>query len=251
MKRNSDEGEIEKLKFAKDLYVMYHNWLSSSMITFGEMNFFKIAIANAKNSKNQSFTDAYDRLKNFLKPKGIQIEQHFYCAQYIRMVSEFELFLTKFIIRILLSYPQKIENETIPLHDAISLKSKDSITEYVARKYLNQIMYKKPDEYLEEMCRIISFDKRLIKKEWDKYILAKAQRDLGVHNNWVTNDIYIKKTKNANFRDIGAKNGKKVYPVIQQLIELDITTNTLAKTITNHSIKKFCGEKVFEKLEIE
>ena len=48
---------------------------------------------------------------------------------------------------------------------------------------------------------MVSIDKKHLIEIWPSFVEMKARRDLGVHNNWVTNGIYLRKLKEIGFAD--------------------------------------------------
>jgi len=84
-------------------------------------------------------------------------------------------------------------------------------------------MYKKPMEYLESICEVLSIEKNTITKEWPNYIEAKSRRDLGVHNGWVCNSTYLRKVHEAKI-ETEAKEGDSMLPTYDGYVKELLTS---------------------------
>jgi hypothetical protein len=72
-------------------------------------------------------------------------------------------------------------------------------------------MYEKPNQYLNKICDLLSIDSEELKEHWPTYIEAKARRDLGVHNSWLCNSVYMRKISEAGL-DNKYKEGEELFP---------------------------------------
>ena len=59
-------------------------------------------------------------------------------------------------------------------------------------------MYEKPLDYLAKISSLLSINEKSLQPLWQTFIEAKARRDLGLHNGWECNAIYLRKVSEAN-----------------------------------------------------
>lgn len=117
---------------------------------------------------------------------------YFASLLFISLISAFEAFLVDILKAVIVTYPTKVGSTQFKLTEIINL-TKDELILSAVEDYLNKIMYKRPLEYLSDISNILSIDSSLLEKQWLVYIEAKARRDLGVHNSWKINEVYIRK----------------------------------------------------------
>ncbi len=109
-----------------------------------------------------------------------------------QFVSVFEIFLTEVLRIWLTAYPQSLSGRQVKFEDILNAADKDSITDLVIGRELNEISYKKPAEwfiYLEQKAKLGC----PVSAEIEQIAEAKATRDLLVHNQGVVNQIYLDK----------------------------------------------------------
>jgi hypothetical protein len=113
----------------------------------------------------------------------------------IATISEVEAFFQDLIVAVLIKHPEKIGRSTIDLKSLLELDSIDDVKRIAAERFASEMMFKKPNEYKKDIASVISMDDSLFNKGWPVFVEAKARRDLGVHNGWMTNDVYRAKIK--------------------------------------------------------
>lgn len=111
-------------------------------------------------------------------------------------VAAVEVFLVDLATIAYLKHPEKLSKKTIMLDDVLEF-SKEEILKREIAKSLNSLLYEGPLKLREKYWQIISAPDDLLIDEWQRYVEIRARRDLGVHNNWQKNDIYIRKLTDA------------------------------------------------------
>ena len=114
---------------------------------------------------------------------------------FISLISEFEGFLVDIMIWVLKMHPHKLGTETFKLAEILELVEPEEIIRVAAERHINQIMYKRANEYKRSLIDMLSADNAFLSKSWAQYVEFKARRDLGVHNGWLVNDTYVRKVK--------------------------------------------------------
>lgn len=130
---------------------------------------------------------------NDSKQTQLSFETVFSAALFVNLVSEVEHFFVSCAVTAIRLYPGKVGRETFRLSDILAATSSDELVERAANQALQDLMYKKPSEYLSDLCEILSIDKSSLLEIWPDFVEMKARRDLGVHNNWVANTTYLRK----------------------------------------------------------
>ncbi|MDT3250952.1 hypothetical protein QZQ97_08365 [Serratia sp. root2] len=154
-----------------------------------------LALSNLKKSLSKSLEQ-----KNSGELEAEVLMRYMPSLCFFSLVSAFEDYMIEISMFILKKYPQKIAKETVDFKLVIEL-TKEEILEIKSKEYLNGIMYKKPKEYMNSICDLLGVDSGTIKEEFYKYIEIKARRDLGIHNQWMKNDIYIRKLGEVGMPD--------------------------------------------------
>ncbi|MBE0586459.1 MAG: hypothetical protein IH617_00260, partial [Hydrogenophaga sp.] len=126
-------------------------------------------------------------------------ETLFASALLINLVSEVEHFFVSCAATAICLYPGKIGNETFRLVDVLAATSSDELIERAANRALQSLMYEKPADYLSGLCEIVSIDRTQLSVYWPEFVELKARRDLGVHNNWIANEVYLRKLKEIDY----------------------------------------------------
>lgn len=138
----------------------------------------------------------------------VSFETLFSAALFVNLISEVEHFFVSCAATAIRLYPGKVGSETFRLSDVLAASSTDELVERAADRALQALMYEKPADYLSSLCEIVSIDKKHLLDIWPSFVEMKARRDLGVHNNWVANEIYLRKLKEisfTNFPSIGLR----------------------------------------------
>lgn len=160
---------------------------------------FLISAREEAKSGNPRLHEMYDRLESSADSIEAQIsyETFFAATVLIGLVSEVEHFLGNAVSAALRLYPEKMGSRSFRLSDVLDASSTDELINRAASAVLNDLMYAKPLDYLSGLCDILSIKKDPLASHWSKFVEIKARRDLGVHNNWVANEIYQRKTIEA------------------------------------------------------
>lgn len=163
---------------------------------------------------------------------------YFVSQLFITYVAAFEIFLQESIALVIKKNPKKVGNIKFSITDILDSVSIDLLIQRATEDYLNTLMYKRPSEYLSELCKILSIDESIIAKDWPVFIEAKARRDLGVHNAWKCNEIYIRKIKESGKNSTLAI-GENTAPKENDYLEkVAITLKSLVETISKEVLKK-------------
>lgn len=144
--------------------------------------------------ENKELDKALNSLNDCLREQGISSEHYFAGMMLSNIVSEVELYFAEVVRYVLVAYPGKIGATQFKLSEIID-KPIDEVIRVAADKWLNAVVYQKPLDYLADLCKILSISAKEMAPIWPSYVEAKARRDLGVHNNWVVNDTYLRKIK--------------------------------------------------------
>lgn len=112
---------------------------------------------------------------------------------FLQLISETENYFFHTLRLIIKKYPYKISDINISLSEILSYSAVDEIVDRAIYKYLNNIFYKRPNEYKSELIKIFSCEINYLDKYWTNFVEMKARRDLGIHNNWRVNETYLRK----------------------------------------------------------
>jgi hypothetical protein len=176
----------------------YIRFLQGSVVLYKAMAFLEMAKEVANNG-NVGLARLLTSLEDSKESKqlGISYEKFFASHLTITLVSEVEHFLGSAIAAALRLHPEKMGSQTIKLTEVISAASKDEIIDRAAGSVMNNLMYEKPLDYMRSLANILSIDAATIEQSWPAFVELKARRDVGVHNNWVSNEIYLRKVREA------------------------------------------------------
>lgn len=114
---------------------------------------------------------------------------------FLNVISEMEIYFSTLIQIIVREHPKKLGSASFQLTDIIDSESTDVLIERASGEFINKLMYKKPMDYLECICELLSIDMANYLEMWPAFVEAKARRDLGVHNSWICNSTYLRKIK--------------------------------------------------------
>lgn len=153
------------------------------------------------------------------------------------MVAEVELFLTECIKAVIRRVPEKINGKQIKAEEALACANRDELLEKIAARLLYEIGYLKPMDYLKHFCELTDVPQDAIKKLWAPYVEIKARRDLGVHGNWIANDVYNRKVKDAGHPEVA--NGTSLIPDSEYLEKAQSACTILVQEVANLLTEKF------------
>lgn len=156
---------------------------------------------------------AYEALEQSKDTKRLGLTFETYFASYltINLVSEVEHFFSSAISAALRMHPEKMGKQSFNLLEIMAASSTDELIDRAARGVLNDMIYARPNEYIKRLTEILSIEMTELQKDWPAFVELKARRDLGVHNNWVVNEIYLRKIQEVNI-DNAYKLGDRVVP---------------------------------------
>jgi hypothetical protein len=141
--------------------------------------------------------DVYERLVAKLRPDYTFPSEYFLERSFILLVAAFEQFLQEVTHNIVFANPKKVGQIEFKLSEILEAESNDELIRRSIETIMNRLMYKKPIEYLENIAELLSIDHKPLTANWAVFIEAKARRDLGVHNGWKCNSIYLRKVSDA------------------------------------------------------
>lgn len=152
---------------------------------------------------------SYLRLFHCVKESGVTPAEYYRGVLFVDLISSTEQFFSELLKAVFIAYPKKIGNVTVGLAEIIDGTSTAELVERCADEQIYRLMYEKPEDYLKKLCQLLSVDFERISPYWPTYIEAKARRDIGVHNEWICNATYFRKT---SLLGEGFKVGDKMVP---------------------------------------
>ena len=138
-----------------------------------------------------------DKLNEYTKVFGMSPIQYLKGSLFFSQITAIEIFFQRVVKSIVREHPKKLGSIQFKLNQILDAGSIKEVVDQAIDEYLNRLMYKKPLEYLDGICDILSINKETLVPFWANFIEAKARRDVGIHNNWVCNDIYVRKVQEA------------------------------------------------------
>lgn len=139
------------------------------------------------------FRATYDQLGCFASAMEMTATEYIECHLFFTQISGLEFFFQSCLSAVLRAYPKKLSSVQFSLSQILEADSKDVLIEQATDMFLNKLMYKKPSEYLDEICKTLSIESECIRPLWPTFVEAKARRDVGIHNNWKCNETYLRK----------------------------------------------------------
>jgi hypothetical protein len=199
-----------------------------------------IVLAAESLTDHKDMQDSFSSLEGFLSPYNLSAHHYFAGTMLFNLITEVELYFTETIKAILVAYPKKLGSTQFKLSEIVQ-KPQEEVVLMAAERHLNSLMYKKPNEYLSELCEIMSIESAGVKPHWPPFIEAKARRDLGIHNNWIVNETYIRKMADSGIETTASK-GSMLCPDHSYVqIAFDECDN-LIRLIADLVDRKFSGE---------
>ena len=170
-----------------------HGRFHDEHIAFGVACRFASAAAKSARLGNELLAEEFADFSEKVQPRYQSPENYLIAHLFIGHISSFELFLQDLTTVVLRKFPKKIGSHTLKLSEVLEYDEIDDIVFRAAEEVLYKISYKKPLEYLKDICELLSFDSAKIETDWSIFVEAKARRDLGVHAGWICNDTYVRK----------------------------------------------------------
>jgi hypothetical protein len=160
---------------------------------------------------NDSMMEAHERLMGKLRPDYGKPSDYFLERAFISLVASFELFIQDVVTTVVVHYPKKVGKVEFKLSEIVDAGSPDELVKRAVEATLNGLIYQKPMEYLKGITELLSLDIDPFVPSWPLFVEAKARRDLGVHNGWRCNDVYLRKVREAGLTP-AYKVGERVFP---------------------------------------
>jgi len=192
------------MTFLKNLTKLKLNYLSwNGSISASILLIYNGLIMKKENEYIKKYWDnLLDNFKNISNyGSSIEIDEmsFFNCLFLYNIVQNTENAIVELLRLVLLRNPQKIPDTNISFKEVLKL-SKSKIIDDAIDKYIQKILYNKPEDYLKAVYDILSIE--CIENDIiEKYCEMKARRDLGIHNNWKTNKVYLAKSKKKLFKN--------------------------------------------------
>lgn len=224
----------------KEFLLHSQNYHRKTAVVPTSMLFLNAAkIAALENSELKNLRFALKKSDSYLSPLSLNHDSYFLGLFLFSLISDFEVYLTEVIKVAICSYPHKIGSIQFKLSQVLD-QSKDEIVLMAAELYMNQLMYKKPKEYLIDVANILSIDLEPFNELWNHFVEAKARRDLGVHNAWRVNQTYIRKVKEIDV-DIESKvdMNKLLLPDHEYILKVIETCDLIVNGITDALVIKY------------
>ena len=195
---------------------------------------FLVAAQEVARGGHPALSKALSKLEASPDAKQAEITYETFFASHllINLVSEVEHFFGSAVSAALRLYPRKMGGQTFKLSEIVSASSNDELIDRAADSVMNDLMYKKPLEYIKSLAEILSIDAKELDKYWPRFVELKACRDLGVHNNWVVNEIYLRKLKEADTLSTLAL-GDRIVPTFLYLEEATDLCAALVKAMAD------------------
>lgn len=192
---------------------------------------------------------AFDSSKE-AKELNVNYETYFASHLTINLVSEVEHFFASAVSAALRLYPQKMGQQSYKLGEIIEASSREELIDRAANASIYQLMYEKPLDYLAKLTDILSIESDKLMGHWPAFVELKARRDLGIHNNWIVNEIYLRKLREAKI-ECNHKMGEQLIPDFKYLMNSVNTTSELIKTMASLLGEKWMPENnPFDKIKI-
>jgi hypothetical protein len=147
--------------------------------------------------KDESISNEHNEFAGKIAPIYKDPRAYFIARLFIAYVAAFEIFLQETISIVIEKHPKKVGSTQFRLADILNATSTNELVQEATEELLNKLMYKKPLEYLQEVCQLLSINRAPLEDGWKFFIESKARRDLGVHNAWKCNSIYLRKLQEA------------------------------------------------------
>lgn len=197
------------------------------------LNFLVIAQreALAGNPRLQPILEEMNSSKE-AKQAGLSFETFFASTQVIALVSEVEHFFANTVSTALRLYPGKMGSHTFRLTEILAVSSTDELVDRAASATMHELMYEKPLDYLAGLCAILSIEKQSLEIHWPNFVELKARRDIGVHNDWLVNAVYLRKIKEARLEQTPSP-GTRLIPNFEYLTHSIELCNSLVGAMAN------------------
>lgn len=177
-----------------------------------------------------------------VKVQDRRVQPYIRSQLFIALTSEIEDFLKSLMQIVIKKYPSKIGRRKIEVSDLVS-KGYDSSINDAIDGYLNELFYKKPHEYKNELKKVLSIEDDEVLLDWEKLVEIKARRDVGIHNGWIKNHIYSRKVS-----EVGGHVAKEDFLGVGDTYfdeSLKIASNIIQR-LSDHCLTKFSEQAISE-----
>lgn len=154
----------------------------------------------AARNGNEDLLQRFNRFKAAGQPTYKDLYEYLCVHLFVVYISNFETFLQNITTHVVKKHPKKLGNTQFKLSDVIDASDNSILIDRAIEEHLNKIMYKRPLEYLQDLCSLLSIKQEPIERNWAVFVEAKARRDLGVHSAWRCNAIYLRKIEEAGLK---------------------------------------------------
>ena len=169
-------------------------------------------------------------------------EEYFIAQLFVAKIASFEVFLQETISLVIQKNPKKVGAIEFKLAEILDCSDVTLLVQRAAEEFLNKLMYKKPSEYLVALCELMSIEHAPLQVDWAEFVEAKARRDLGLHNAWKCNQIYIRKLDEIGIPP-QLQIGELAHPKeLKYVRDINDALARLADTITNLMLAKHWPE---------
>lgn len=173
---------------------------------------------------------------------GADPHTYFVARLFLSRVASFEVFLQETLALVIRKHPKKVGHVEFRLSDVVGAGQTSVLIDRAAEEVLNKLMYKKPLEYLAAVCELLSIDRAPLEDDWKVFVEAKARRDLGMHNAWRCNAIYLRKLEEAKINS-ALKLGDNAAPDYgEYLRKVDEALDRISDCITELTLQKHWPE---------
>jgi hypothetical protein len=194
--------------------------------------------AHVRENQSGALAEAYAAVEDGLSTEHEGATGYLAAHLFVARIAAFEVFLQEMIALVLRKHPRKIGKAAFPLSEILDAQGPEELVRRAAEQFTNELMYKKPLEYLDSMCQVLSIDRTPLIADWAVFIEAKARRDLGMHSGWVCNAVYRRKISEAGLAT-AFEVGHSVLPLTNAYLRN--VENSLSRLAQN------IGDEVFEK----
>ena len=154
----NDESVNKLIRMTEDAY----NRISTNAMGFQHAYIFVLTASNTALKGHEELKKAHNNFENSLSSPKVDSDQYFLSILFLDFISELEIFFSNVIKAVVSKYPKKLGSISFKLSEILDSASHDELVTRAADNCVYKLMYKKPFEYLDEMCDLLSIDKRKI-----------------------------------------------------------------------------------------
>lgn len=196
-------------------HIVFLNEIGTSLLTESYLLTAEITVKKYPDSR---LFKAHEKLMGQIKGTYESPTQYIISRLFISQVAAFELFLQGVLTDVFIKNPNKVGEVKFTLNEVINSGGIETLVQRAIDEILYKLMYKKPLDYLTEVCKYLSIAPEPLVDDWRCFVEFKARRDLGVHNGWICNPTYINKVTEAGVQ-ISAVEGDLMAPIDDMYLE--------------------------------